>query len=280
MNPDAPLDPAEIQHALAVGLRPSGLAVTPLRLGSEIEILEETGSTNDVVAERAAAGAGEGLAVFAERQTAGRGRKAADWVAPPRRNLTFSLLLRPPIPVADWTRFAHAAGIAVIRGVAPWAEGRRLQLKWPNDVLCEGRKLAGILLETGTRRGESFLVLGIGLNVNSTPDDFPPDLSADVSTVRWLAGGTALDRSGLAGSILAELNRAYEQSLTDFASLLPEIHRSSCLVEKRVEFRHNGVWKQAEVKGFGPNGELCVRENGASDNQLILSAEHVRIAKK
>ncbi|MFT5468801.1 MAG: BirA family biotin operon repressor/biotin-[acetyl-CoA-carboxylase] ligase [Verrucomicrobiales bacterium] len=277
---NAALVPQEISHALTVGLRPTGLSVTPLRLGSEIEILGETGSTNDVVTDRAAAGAAEGLAVFAERQTAGRGRKAVDWIAPPRQNLTFSVLLRPGIPLADWSRFAHAAGLAVIRGAEPWAENRRLQLKWPNDVLCEGRKLAGILLETGTRRGQSFLVLGIGLNVNSMPDDFPPDLSSDVCSVRWLSGGQDVDRSALAGSILAELNRAYDQAMTDFGSLLPEISRRSCLLGRRIEFRHQDAWKEAEVVGFGPNGELSVREDDHSHNQLILSAEHVRVTQK
>lgn len=270
-----PLDPKKIAHALSVGLLTS--RTSKLRIGGEIEIVDRTGSTNDDVAARAAEGAAEGFALFAETQTAGRGRKAADWIAPPRQNLTFSVLLRPKLPIADWPRFAHAAGLAVARGVEPWAEGRKLKLKWPNDVLCEGRKLAGILLETRSRRGEQFIVLGIGLNVNSSPDDFPPDLSGDVGSVRWLAGGRGeIDRNQLAGSILAELNRAYEAALADFSGLLEEIRRRSCLLGKRVQFRKNGTWIEADVTGFGPNGELEVQHDGAPDSELILSAEHVR----
>ena len=270
-----PLESQQIERALAIGLRSGQPA--PLRIGAELEILEEVGSTNDIVAERAVADAPEGLAVFAERQTAGRGRKAVDWVAPPRLNLTFSVLLRPTIPVDQWSRFAHAAGLAVMWGVAPWTEGRRLQLKWPNDVVCEGRKLAGVLLESRSYRGEAFVVLGVGLNVNSLPDDFPPDLSADVCSVRWLSRGAIADRNALAGSILAELNRAYDRSLTNFADLLPEIARSSCLIHRRVRFHETGDWIEAKVTGFGPNGELAVRRDDSAESHLVLSAEHVRL---
>lgn len=268
------LNVQEIERALAVGIRSGRPA--PLKVGSEVVILDKTGSTNDDIAQRAADGAGEGLAIFAERQTAGRGRKATDWVAPPKRNLTFSVLLRPTTPVIEWPRFAHAAGLAVLWGAKPWAEGQQLQLKWPNDVVCGGRKLAGILLETRSFRGEAYVILGIGLNVNSAPDDFPPDISAEVCSLRSLSGQVA-DRNAVAGSILAELNRAYDSALNGFDELLPEITRRSSLLGKQIRFHHAGSWRTAEATGFGPNGELRVREDGEDAEQLILSADHVRL---
>ncbi len=137
--------------------------------------LDETDSTNAEAERRAAAGAPAGTLIWARRQTAGRGRRGRAWQSPPG-NLAFSLLLRPRVAPAAAATLGFAAGLALagaVDGLLP--AGRTSRLKWPNDLLVDGRKLAGILLEAAGSGGSRLdhLVLGIGVNVRAYPDDLP-----------------------------------------------------------------------------------------------------------
>lgn len=132
-------------------------------------------STMDLLGTLARAGAPAGTTVTADVQTGGRGRSGRAWTAPPGTALLLSTLLRPCRPVAEWGLLALLAGVAVARTIDPHIDSR-CQLKWPNDVLIEGRKVAGIL--SVARRGSlprsSFLMLGIGVNVTTQRSDLPP----------------------------------------------------------------------------------------------------------
>jgi len=136
----APLSASAISHALDAGCRSLRIAPEVPRLGHQVEIHERIASTNDRVDELGNAGSPEGYAVFAETQTAGRGRGGNRWSAPPGRNLTFSVLLRPAWPLPQWPRIAHVTGLAVARAVEPWVERVPVLLKWPNDVHAGGRQ--------------------------------------------------------------------------------------------------------------------------------------------
>lgn len=164
-----------------------------------IEVLDESPSTNAEVAARARAGAGEGLVVVAEHQTAGRGRLDRTWVTPSRSSLTFSVLLEPVAEPARWPWLPLLAGVAVHDAV-----GHGARLKWPNDVLLGDDKLAGILVElVETPRGPAAVV-GIGLNVSTTADELP------VPTATSLAvAGHDVDRTTLLAGILDGLGRGY-----------------------------------------------------------------------
>jgi BirA family biotin operon repressor/biotin-[acetyl-CoA-carboxylase] ligase len=133
--------------------------------------LRRLGSTNDRARELAAAGAPHGTLVTAAEQTAGRGRQGRSWTAPPGRALLMSLVLR------RWPALLPlAAGVALAEVTGPAA-----RVKWPNDVLVEGRKVGGILAEG--RPQEGWMVLGIGLNVALRPEDFPPELAQTGGTL-------------------------------------------------------------------------------------------------
>ncbi len=270
------LDPDAILHATQVGMR-SGTTV-PLRLGTRIIVHEETRSTNDDIVALANSGEQEGTVVFAESQTAGRGRKGNSWVSPPGENLLFSVLLRPEMPLKDWPRLAHAAGIAVVWGLQHWVESCTLQLKWPNDVYADGRKLAGILVESrSVDPGRSFAVMGVGINVNTPAERFPADLRQQITSVRDLANArNPLNRAELAGSILSELNRTYHLAMTDFEVLRREMEACSMLLGKEVRFQQAGRWQQGLVLGFGENGELQVRDTETGEMETVLSADLVR----
>jgi BirA family transcriptional regulator, biotin operon repressor / biotin---[acetyl-CoA-carboxylase] ligase len=137
-------------------------------LWREVRVVEETGSTNADLLAKARSGAGEGLVLVAEAQTSGRGRMGRRWISPPRRALTFSVLLRPAVPpgLLGWAPLL--AGVAVASALQR-AAGVGARLKWPNDVLVDDAKIAGILAE---RRGDA-VVIGTGINVLQQRGELP-----------------------------------------------------------------------------------------------------------
>jgi BirA family transcriptional regulator, biotin operon repressor / biotin---[acetyl-CoA-carboxylase] ligase len=141
------------------------------RLGTPRVHHRRTDSTNARARELAAAGAPHGTLVTASEQTAGRGRQGRTWSAPPGRALLMSIVLR------EWPRLLPLAAALAVAEVA----GEGTMIKWPNDVLLDGRKVAGILVEG--RSQEGWMVLGIGLNVALRPDDFPPELRETAATL-------------------------------------------------------------------------------------------------
>jgi BirA family transcriptional regulator, biotin operon repressor / biotin---[acetyl-CoA-carboxylase] ligase len=137
-------------------------------LWREVRVVDETGSTNADLLAEAQAGAGEGLVLVAEAQTAGRGRMGRRWISPPRRALTFSVLLRPAVPAGLLGWVPMLAGVAVASALEHTA-GVEARLKWPNDVLAGGAKLAGILAE----RWGGAIVVGTGINVLQQRGELP-----------------------------------------------------------------------------------------------------------
>ena len=178
-------------------LRAAPLARALAPDGWRVEVLAQTPSTNAVVAERARAGEPAGLVVVAEQQTAGRGRLDRTWASPPRAGLTFSVLLRPVLPAAEWGWLPLLTGLAVSRALRLRAEVDAV-LKWPNDVLVAGRKVCGVLAEVP---GPGAVVLGIGLNVSTRRDELP----VETATSLLLEGATTTDRDTLLRATLREL---------------------------------------------------------------------------
>jgi len=137
-------------------------------LWREVRVVEETGSTNADLLAKARSGAGEGLVLVAEAQTSGRGRMGRRWISPPRRSLTFSVLLRPAVPAGLLGWMPLLAGVAVASALRQTA-GVDARLKWPNDVLVDGAKIAGILAERWT----DAVVIGTGINVLQHRGELP-----------------------------------------------------------------------------------------------------------
>lgn len=135
---------------------------------------ETIGSTSDEAKRLAREGAAEGLIVWAKTQTAGRGRRGRTWVSPPG-NLHMSLVLRPRCRPATAAQLGFVAALAMAGAIGELAPAIAIQCKWPNDLLANGKKLAGILLETEMIAGESldFVIVGIGVNLLSSPRDTP-----------------------------------------------------------------------------------------------------------
>jgi BirA family biotin operon repressor/biotin-[acetyl-CoA-carboxylase] ligase len=174
-----------------------------LSLWSQLSVVDSTGSTNADLLAAASEGAAEGTVLAAEEQTSGRGRLGRSWVSEPGESLTFSVLLRPagvPQPLRGWLPLL--AGVAVTEALRGEA-GIEPSLKWPNDVLAGGAKLAGILAE---QAGDA-VVVGIGLNVAASRDQLPTDSATSLG----LLGALAPDRSALLAAVLRELERWYRR---------------------------------------------------------------------
>lgn len=168
--------------------------------GWRVEIIEVTPSTNALVSDRAQAGEEQGLVVTAEHQTAGRGRLDRTWETPARTSLTFSVLLRPEVDARDWSWLPLLTGYAVQAALADRLPD--IALKWPNDVLVEERKVAGILVERIETPSGPAAVVGIGINVSQSLDELPIALATSVE----LETGEPVDRTDLLSQVLGSLH--------------------------------------------------------------------------
>jgi BirA family biotin operon repressor/biotin-[acetyl-CoA-carboxylase] ligase len=166
----------------------------------EIVRLDIVDSTQEVAFSLAECGAVAGTVVVADSQRAGRGRRGRVWRDEPGASLLCSILLRPRIPAVSWPLLSLAAGVAVARALGRVA-GVDARLKWPNDVVIAGRKVAGILLESRGRESPA-VVIGIGINVGQR--SFPADLEPTATSLR-LARGAPVDREALLRTVLEEL---------------------------------------------------------------------------
>ena len=235
-----------------------------------VEVLETATSTNAVAADRAREGATEGLVVVAEHQTAGRGRLDRSWEAPARSSLTFSLLVRPTVPAADWPWLPLLTGYTVAKALR--AEGYDAGVKWPNDVLAGDRKLVGILVERVETPTGPAAVLGVGLNVSLTEDELPVPAATSLA----LESGAEPDRTHLLVELLRSLLEAYDAwqaGGTDATGRLRSSYAAACLTvgrDVRVDLpggqvltgRATGIDEAGRLVVLGADGETVV---GAGD---------------
>jgi len=178
--------------------------------GREIICLETATSTNDVAMELAARKKNpEGIVVIADTQTKGRGRFGRKWISPPGVNCYFTVILRPSVPQNDLTLFTLMAAVATVSAIREFT-GLKAEIKWPNDILLNGKKTGGILTESRSARGRiGLMAIGIGININMSLNDLPEDIRS-FSTSLSAESGKYFDRAGLLGKILGELERYYK----------------------------------------------------------------------
>ena len=263
---------------------PSRPALAVARLGAvegwRVEVVEAAPSTNAAVAARARAGEPAGLVVVTEHQTAGRGRLDRVWVTPARAALTFSLLVRPDeVPVARWPWLPLLTGVAVVDAVRR-VTGVETGLKWPNDVLApDGRKLAGILVErveTAQGPGGAAAVVGVGLNVTSTPEDLPVATATSLS----LCGGGDLDRTSLLLAILTSFSSLYGAWSAAHGDGVRASYRERCTTlgrEVRVELP-DGEPLRGRAVDVDADGRLLVETAGRVRALGAGDVVHVRPA--
>jgi BirA family transcriptional regulator, biotin operon repressor / biotin---[acetyl-CoA-carboxylase] ligase len=253
-----------------------------------VQSVAQTGSTNADVLLRAQDGTAEGLVLVAEEQTAGRGRLGRAWISPPHAALMFSLLLRPaPVPPARWGWLPLLTGVAVVTTIRE-VSGVSSTLKWPNDVLAvtvpgtppsAGGKLAGILAEAA----EGAVVIGIGLNVSTVPEEFPPPgPGALPATSLFAAGAAVLGRERVLGAILSAFEHRYlawRDSGGDATRIRAEYLGLCGTLGRQVRVElPGGQVLSGEAVDVDPDGRLVVRSSASEVAVAAGDVVHVRLA--
>ena len=247
-------------------------AIKTEKMGQPLYFYPETDTTNDRIRELALEGAPEGTLAVAEMQTAGRGRMGRAWQAPKDSGIWMSLLLRPDIPPMQASVLTLLAGIAIAEAIEE-VTAMEVGIKWPNDILLNGKKLVGILTEMDCDMEKIHSVTaGMGINVNTKA--FPEDLQ-DIATSLYLVSGKEYDRAEIVGCVLKHFEALYAEFLEKGGVFAPfkERYRERCLnigKEVRVIGRETYL---ATALDITPEGELIVkrRDNGAEE--VVFSGE-------
>jgi BirA family transcriptional regulator, biotin operon repressor / biotin---[acetyl-CoA-carboxylase] ligase len=236
-------------------------------IGRDIRVFEETTSTNDVVEKLARDGVREGVVVFAESQTRGRGRLGRKWISPARKGLWFSILLRPNLRPQETTQLTVACATALRRAIVSLTR-LPVEIKWPNDILINGKKVAGILMEMNAEPDRvRHLIPGIGIDVNQDADEFPPELRK-IATSLKIESGEGLSRPALAIAVLRELDKDYSRvSAGKFSEVASEW----------VE--HCGTIGKDVTVQIGDRKNRGRAESLDDDGALILRTEHGRLQR-
>ena len=238
-------------------------------VGRDIRVFQDTTSTNDVIEKLARDGVKEGAVVFAESQTRGRGRLGRKWMSPAKRGLWFSVLLRPDLRPQETTRLTVASATALRRAIESQT-GLRPEIKWPNDILIHGKKVAGILTElSGELDHVNYIILGIGVDVNLSQGDFPAELRKSATSLK-IELGKPVSRPELAVAILRELDHDYARIASgQFAALANEWEEHGTTIGHEVVIRMGDRQIRGRAESLGEDGELLVRTEHGHLERII-----------
>lgn len=234
-----------------------------------IVCLEETASTNSEAFRLAEAGAPEGTVVIADRQTAGKGRLGRQWVSPGGVNLYLSLVLRPDLPPFEAPQLTFLSAVAVARAIEDVA-GLKPQIKWPNDVLIAGRKVAGLLNEMSAETDRvSFVILGIGVNINMEPARFPEGLRTPATSLR-IEAGHSVSRGLFAARLVEFLDSACKSFLSfGFEPIREEWSRRCNAFGRNVRVESGSALIQGAFVGIDHDGAMLVRVKDGSVERVM-----------
>jgi BirA family transcriptional regulator, biotin operon repressor / biotin---[acetyl-CoA-carboxylase] ligase len=237
------------------------------RLGEPLIRLEHVTSTMDELAALAERGAAEGTAVLADAQTVGRGRAGRVWESAPGTAILLSVLLRPTVPSYRLTVLPLIVGVAVAEAVEA-ETGLVPRLKWPNDVLIGERKVAGILTTARSDGPVQRVIVGIGLNVNASPDRIPAG-----ATSLSIERGTEHDRERLVEAIFERLDAAYRDFERTGGAFEPTVwERRAAFLGDAVTIEDGGRTLTGVLRGVERDGALIL-DLGAGGRQLVVAGE-------
>lgn len=243
------------------------------QIGSRIYCYDETDSTNDVAYRLGEQGLPEGACVFAEHQKKGRGRMGRSWSSSKGKGVLLSILLKPRLSPAEASRLTLVAAVSLARAMRKHV-GRAPGIKWPNDLLYDGKKAAGILTEMSAELDRvRFVVVGIGVNVHGQEAPLPAG-----ATTLSAAAGRPVDRIEFIRDLLREFEKDYERlSKGRFDQIVQEWEESSVTSGERVTATVSGRKVQGQAVGIDSDGALWIRkDNGLQERILSGDVEHLR----
>ncbi len=237
--------------------------------GQQVYHLRSVGSTNQVAQDLGRRGYPEGTLVVAEEQTAGRGRWQRSWWSPPEAGIWLSLVLRPQLAPYRVPQITLVAGVSCVQAI-DGCLGLRTGIKWPNDIVYDGRKLCGILVEMEAAAEQvHFLVIGIGINVNQELADFPPDLREAAVSLGMIAG-RRVERLLLAQRFLEVFEEDYDRYCRDgFAAARQAWLSYQVTLGKAVRVQAGLEEFTGEACGLDDDGSLLVRLDGGQVRRCI-----------
>ncbi|MDZ7413820.1 MAG: biotin--[acetyl-CoA-carboxylase] ligase [candidate division KSB1 bacterium] len=245
-------------------------------MGRQIRFLDSVGSTNDVARDLATQGAEQGLTVVAAQQTRGRGRGRRTWHSLPGAGLYFSVVLRPTLSPQRCGLLSLAASLAVAEALEK-ATKLKVQLKWPNDVLVDGKKLCGILAESELMGDRvKFAVIGIGLNTNRTRALGLPE--SVLATATWLSDHTPTlpDEVKLLAALLLALEKRYEELEKSRGNQLVKAWKRRCVhLGREVRIAEGETTLRGVAQDIAPDGSLVLETPWGEVRHILAGDCHL-----
>jgi BirA family biotin operon repressor/biotin-[acetyl-CoA-carboxylase] ligase len=230
-------------------------------IGHSIHYYQETGSTNDEAFRLGMEGAPEGTVVVANSQSAGKGRLQRSWFSPPSSNIYTSVILRPEFNPADAPRITIMAGLAAAQTIETCCP-RKARIKWPNDILLDGKKICGILAQM--QAGEDkidFVILGIGINVNVATDEFPPEIRNTATSIA-VQTGAFHSRQDLLITLYKNLSKWYKALTSNgFEMIREEWLKMASLIGCETQVKFGNEIIKGKALGIDERGALVISDS-------------------
>ncbi|OAB44309.1 bifunctional biotin--[acetyl-CoA-carboxylase] synthetase/biotin operon repressor [Paenibacillus glacialis] len=247
-------------------------ALNTVVMGSNLEIIKSTVSTQEEARQRAELGAPEGSVIIAEEQTSGKGRLGRKWFSPYGKGIWMSLILRPQQSLEYTSQLTLLTGVAVCRAIRK-TTGLQAGIKWPNDILLDHRKICGILLESTIEdKVVRYCIAGIGISVNVDLEEYPEELR-DIATSLKIVSGSSVDRTVLIAAVLDEFETMYQlynqEGFLPIASLWEAL---SVTINQEVVCHTPEGLKEGIAVGLDPSGALLV-DMGMGDIVPVISGD-------
>jgi BirA family transcriptional regulator, biotin operon repressor / biotin---[acetyl-CoA-carboxylase] ligase len=245
-------------------------------IGREIVYLDTTDSTNKEAKKLADNGAVEGTLVIAEEQTKGKGRLDRSWMSPPNENILMSLIFRPSLPPSGIFSLTMITSIALVNAIKKTA-GLKTKIKWPNDIYCSSKKLAGILTELNASREKiNYAVIGIGLNVNLDPDRH--EGIKKVATSLYKETWKIISRNKLLSSILKEIDRQYNLLKKGKINNIRKQWNKYSLVNGRLVIVFSGEYSEEGIaESISEDGSLILVKSDGTKKNILCGDVSLRI---
>ena len=241
-------------------------------IGADIYLFDAIDSTNDYALKLAKEGAKEGTVVLSESQSKGKGRLGRSWFSPSGANIYLSIILRPQMPTSQIPLLTFAAAIAVAKSIRD-VTNLDADIKWPNDILIRGKKVAGILSEMGAEKDKvNFAIVGIGINVNLDKKDIPLELIDKATSIK-IESNSLIDRTNLICRIIENLEEWYNlferKGIND---IIKEWKRLAITIGRDVKVQSGNSFVEGRAVDIDENGALLIKDRDGII-QRVLSGD-------
>lgn len=246
-------------------------------IGSHIDFLEQVDSTNLHAKRTAEQGFIDGTVIIADEQLKGKGRLGRTWTSPKGKGIWMSIMLKPCINPSQAAKVTLLTACAVNKTIFETC-GIDAKIKWPNDIVCNGKKLCGILTEMSAELDEiHYLIVGIGINVNLEKEDLPEELHSTATSIR-IEKGANVSRKDLVKSILYNFEVYYKEFLQteSIRTFIAEYREKSAVIDREVNIISSSAKLKGKVLDISEEGQLIVKLEDGTIKEIISGEVSIR----